>query len=156
MALRYRLLLPLFGALVACASPVLYHRPGADPVQVEAERTRCEVAALREVPRDIRTRYHPPQYAPSVRCSPRGYCLQHYGLIAPGRAESYDANAGLRAGVVDQCMMQAGFRPVTLPRCAPGTEAADAADGAAAQSDLAPDSCALRLPSGQWRIATPG
>lgn len=140
-------------ALTACAPPPLYHKPGAGPAQVEALRTHCEVAALRDVPRDIRTNYVPPRYIPRFYYGPHGHFHSGFVLTSPGRVESYDANADLRARVVDQCMAEAGFRPVRLPACAsdlpappPGT----------ALPPLGPTSCARRLPGGGWQVVTPG
>ena len=145
---------PVVALLGACAPPTIYHKTGAAPAQVEAARTRCEVAALRAVPRDIRTHYVPASYLPSRRCTAHGPCFTHYMLVSPARYESYDANAALRARAADQCMVEAGFAPVRLPACDPDTVAAPPAD--AAQPPLAETSCALRTGAGGWRIVTPG
>ena len=139
-------------ALAACAPPPLYYKAGAAPGQVTALRTSCEVAALREVPRDIRTTYIPPRYMPHYYLGPYGHYHRGFVLIEPGRTESYDANAELRARVVDQCMAEAGFRPVRLPACAPDTPAPDPDS---AQPPLGPTSCARRLPGGGWQVVTP-
>jgi len=148
--------LALFLALLACAPPALYHKPGAAPDQIEANLTGCQVDALERVPRDIRTRYIPPQYAPYTYCHHQGHCYTRSRLLHPGYTESYDANAGLRARVVEQCMAQAGYRPVALPQCDPDrVRAADIA-AEAPQPRLDGTSCAVRLPSGEWRIVTPG
>ncbi|MBC7165015.1 MAG: hypothetical protein H5U15_08475 [Roseovarius sp.] len=145
--------LPLacLAALAACAPPPLYHKAGAEPAQVEALRTRCEVDALREVPPDIRTIHVPPRYAPHFY---GGYGHFHRGfiMIEPGRTESYDANADLRARVVDLCMAEAGFRPVRLPACAPDVPTPEPGS---AQPPLGPTSCARRLPGGGWQVVTP-
>ncbi|MBE0454229.1 hypothetical protein [Roseovarius autotrophicus] len=143
----------LLAGLVACAPPPLYHKAGADPAQLEALRTRCEVAALRDVPRDIRTTYVPPRYVPRAYYGLHG---RHHGgvvLIEPGRTESYDANADLRARVVDQCVAEAGFRPVRLPACADGTPAPEVGSPI---PPLERTSCARRMPGGGWQIVTPG
>ena len=139
--------------MAACAPPPLYHKAGADPALAEARRTQCEVAALREVPRDIRTTYVPPRYMPAPFFDAHGHRWHGFVLLEPGRTESYDANAALRARVVDQCMAEAGFRPVRLPACPPDIPAP--APGAA-QPPLGPASCARRMPEGGWQIVTPG
>lgn len=141
--------------LVACAPPALYHKPGASPALVERTRTNCEVAALRAVPRDIRTRFIPAQYSYMPFCNHFGTCFHRTHMIQPPRTESYDANDGLRARVVDQCMAEAGFRPVSLPQCDPDRVRSANLPPDTAQPPLGANSCALRLPSGQWRIVTP-
>jgi hypothetical protein len=142
-------------ALVACAPPALYHKPGASPALVESTRTNCEVAALRSVPRDIRTRFIPAQYSYMPFCNHFGNCFHRTTMIQPPRTESFDANAALRARVVDQCMAEAGFRPVSLPQCDPDRVRSANLPPDTAQPALGANSCALRLPSGQWRIVTP-
>ena len=82
--------------MAACAPPPLYHKAGADPALAEARRTQCEVAALREVPRDIRTTYVPPRYMPAPFFDAHGHRWHGFVLLEPGRTESYDANAALR------------------------------------------------------------
>lgn len=145
----------VLAALVACAPPALYHKPGASPALVESTRTDCEVAALRAVPRDIRTRFIPAQYSYMPFCNHFGNCFHRTTMIQPPRTESFDANAALRARVVDQCMAEAGFRPVSLPHCDPDRVRSATLPPDTAQPPLGPNSCALRLPSGQWRIVTP-
>ncbi len=149
---RLMLLLCLV-ALAACAPPPLFHKAGAGPDQVAALRTQCEVAALRDVPRDIRTTYVPPRYIPHFYHGPHGRFHRGFVRVEPGRTESYDANADLRARVVDQCMAEAGFRPVRLPACTRDTPAPTAGS---AQPPLGPTSCARRLPDGGWQVVTPG
>lgn len=148
------LALPL--ALIACAPPALYHKPGAVPAQIESNLTDCQVAALERVPRDIRTRYIPPQYAPYTYCDGHGYCYTRTRLVRAGYTESYDANEGLRARVIEQCMAQAGYRPVALPQCDPDRVRAAEVAAEAPQPRLDGTSCTVRLPSGAWRIVTPG
>jgi len=72
------------------------------------------------------------------------------------RTESYDANEGLRARVTEQCMAQAGYRPVSLPQCDPDRVRAAQIAADAPQPRLDATSCTLRLPTGEWRIVTPG
>lgn len=142
-------------ALVACAPPPLYHKPGASPALVESTRTNCEIAALRSVPRDIRTRFIPAQYSSIPFCNHFGTCFHRTTMIQPPRTESFDANESLRARVVDQCMAEAGFRPVSLRQCDPAQVRLAELPPDTAQPALGANSCALRLPSGQWRIVTP-
>lgn len=142
-------------ALAACAPPALYHRLGASPERVQGTLTYCEVAALRTVPRDLRTRFIPAQYSSFPFCNHFGNCFHRTTMIQPPRTETFDANDALRARVVDQCMAEAGFRPVALPQCDPTQVRRADLPPDGTQPALGPDSCALRLPSGQWRIVTP-
>ncbi len=145
----------VLAALAACAPPALYHKPGADPAQIESNLTTCEVAALGKVPRDIRTRFIPAQYSTRTYCNSYGRCFPRTYLVQPARTESYDANAALRSRVTQQCMAEAGYRPVSLPQCDPARVRLADLPAATRQPPLGPDSCALRLPSGKWRIVTP-
>lgn len=142
-------------AFTACAPPPLFHKPGASPAELQRNLTACEVSALREVPRDLRTRFIPAQYSSFPQCNAFGHCFPRTRLIQPARTESYDANAPLRARVTEQCMAQAGYRPVSLPACDPERVRAASLPAGAAQPSLGPGSCALRLASGEWRIVTP-
>lgn len=151
-----RLCLVCLVMLGACAPPALYHKPGAAPAQIEANLTTCLVSALNQVPRDIRTRYIPAQYAPYRYCNSRGRCYTRHRLISPARTESYDANEALRARVTEQCMAQAGYRPVSLPQCDPDRVRAAQIAADTPQPRLEATSCTLRLPTGEWRIVTPG
>lgn len=150
-----RLSLLCLVALAACAPPALYYKPGAAPAQIETNLTSCQVSALNQVPRDIRTRYIPAQYAPYRYCNSHGRCYTRHRLISPARTESYDANEGLRARVTEQCMAQAGYRPVSLPKCDPDKVRASQVAADAPQPRLEGTSCTFRLPTGEWRIVTP-
>ncbi|SEM15966.1 hypothetical protein SAMN05443999_11438 [Roseovarius azorensis] len=145
----------LLAALTACAPPALYYKPGASPAQVESNLTNCAVAALDRVPRDIRTRFIPAQYSTRTYCNSYGRCYPRTYLVQPARTESYDANAALRGRVTEQCMAEAGYRPVSLPQCDPAEVRLSALPADPAQPPLGPGSCALRLASGKWRIVTP-
>ena len=141
-------------ALIACAPPALYYKPGASPVQIESNLTNGEVAALGKVPRDIRTRFIPAQYSTRTYCNSYGRCYPRTYLVQPARTESYDANAALRGRVTEQCIAEAGYRPVSLPQCDPAEVRLATLPADPAQPPLGPGSCALRLPSGKWRIVT--
>ncbi len=141
--------------LGACAPLSIYYKEGADVVQSEINLTQCQVSALKEVPRDIRTRYVPARYAPYTHCNAAGYCSTHYRMISPARTETYDANARLRVKVVDQCMAMVGYRPVALPQCNAETTRKTALTATKTLPPLTPKSCAIRLKSGNWQIVTP-
>ena len=151
----HNLTLPALVLLAACAPLNIYYKEGADVAQSEANLTQCQVSALAEVPRDIRTRYIPAQYMPYSTCTAGGYCYRRYRMISPPRSESYDANANLRDKLVRQCMAMAGYRPVSLPRCDAETVRTTVLAATKTLPALTPESCAIRLESGNWQIVTP-
>ncbi|WP_300547094.1 hypothetical protein [Roseovarius sp.] len=151
------LCLPLLTALLlgACAPLDIYYKEGADVARSEANLTECQVSALARVPRDMRTRFIPTRYAPYTACNAGGRCYTRYRLISPPRTETHDLNARLRHKVVDQCMAEAGYRPVSLPQCDSATTRATALHATQTLPPLTPQSCVIRLKSGNWQIVTP-
>ncbi|MDT8326889.1 MAG: hypothetical protein RQ750_05800 [Roseovarius sp.] len=141
--------------LAACAPLDIYYKEGADVAQSEINLTQCQVSALKEVPRDIRTRYIPARYAPYTHCNAGGYCRTHYRMISPPRSETYDANASLRDKRVGQCMAMAGYRPVSLPQCDPETTQQTTLRATKTLPPLSQKTCVIRLKSGNWQIVTP-
>ncbi|MCZ0810944.1 MAG: hypothetical protein ACQEVT_11940 [Pseudomonadota bacterium] len=142
-------------ALAACSPPALYHKPGATVAQLDRDETACQVAALRQVPEQIRTRYTPPEYRMEPICFANGACTWRRVQIRAAQYERYDANQGLRARVARQCMADRGYARIELPAC----------DGAVAgnvtiHSDdplpvLDETSCAVRTKAGNWRVHNP-
>lgn len=141
--------------LGACTPLDIYYKEGADVAQSEANLTQCQVSALAEVPRDIRTRYIPAQYAPYSACTAGGHCYRRYRMIRPPRTTSYDANADLRDNLVRQCMAMAGYRPISLPQCDAVTARKTPLAATRTLPALTSKSCAIRLKSGNWQIVTP-
>lgn len=141
--------------LGACAPLNIYYKDGADVAQSEANLTRCQVSALAQVPRDMRTRYIPARYAPYSTCNAGGYCYRRHRMISPPRTETYDANVNLRDKVVGQCMAMAGYRPVSVPQCDAETTRTTPLAATQTLPTLTPKSCAIRLKSGNWQIITP-
>lgn len=149
------LTLSAFVLLGACAPLSIYYKEGADVAQSEINLTQCQVSALKEVPRDLRSRYIPARYAPYTHCNAAGYCSTHYRMISPPRTETYDASAKLRDKVVGQCMAMVGYRPVSLSACDAETTRKTALAATKTLPPLTPKSCAIRLKSGNWQIVTP-
>lgn len=122
-------------ALIGCAPLQTNYKEGVSVATLNRDQTTCDVAALRDVPVSIQINRYPPEYIPARRrCNKRGECVVIPGYWLPGKVESYDANARLRARVAQQCMSDKGYTLVSIPLCS------------AAVSEAAPDAATTRLP----------
>lgn len=142
-------------ALAACTPPPLWHKPGIAPAQVHADLTACRVAALSQVPQRIRSYYKPADYIIRPVCTATGHCYMQRILLRPAQYERYDANAGLRDDLAQACMADKGYAQLRLPACQSPQEQKITVNTAAPMPPLSDQSCAVRLPSGDWRIVTP-
>ena len=130
-------------ALAGCAPTTarVYVQEGSTGPAREAQLTRCQVDALRQVPRALGMRRSPLGVTPGAvgplytQCIPRRdrrdrlRCVSRPGpVFGPyaygGRVETYDLNAPLRGRVTEQCMADRGYRRGTLPVCSPAEAAA--------------------------------
>ena len=151
-----RLLLVASLVLTGCAPLDLYYRAGAPLAEQQADLTACRIQALRDVPKDIRRRYIPPVYDLRPICDGAGNCWTRRVLISPGSFEQYDANEDLRDAATAQCMAREGYEKRRIPRCDAATTDATPPAPTRVLPPLTSESCAIRLPSGQWQIVTPG
>ena len=150
------LLVPLVPLLLSgCAPLSLYYKEGESVARMEQTQTACAVAARKDVPPDIRTRYIPPTYMPYQSCTANGQCHTHYRILTPGRVEQYDAAEALRGKVEGQCMAARGYARVSVPQCDAETTRATVLRATQTLPPLTRDSCAIRLKSGRWQIVTP-
>lgn len=154
MILRRPLLLSIL-VLAGCAPLDIYYRAGAPVATQEADLTTCRIAALRDVPPDIRRRYIPPDYVLRSYCDADNTCHTRRILISPGRYEEYDANEDLRDSAVRLCMARRGYEKRRIPRCDAATTEAVPPAPTRILPPLGPDSCAIRLRSGEWQIVKP-
>lgn len=155
--MRHGLPLPLLvalAALAACAPPPLWHKAGVAPTRLHADLTACRVDALNQVPERIRRYYKPAEYITRPVCNATGHCYVQRILLRPAEYERYDANAGLREDVTLACMANKGYVQVRLPACQSPQGQRITVNTAAPLPPLSDQSCAVRLPSGDWRIVT--
>lgn len=139
--------------LASCAPLDLYYKPGVPVARLEADRTQCEVRALRDAPVANQIRQTPPRWVPPQQvCNAAGNCATRPGYWLDGSIYTVDVNAPLRARVLDQCMIARGYAPVTLPNCpADVARATPARPTTVLPGRLGPDACAIRR-GDRWQI----
>lgn len=139
--------------LAACAPMTLYYRPGVSVAKMQDDTTRCEVRALREAPVATQIRQHPPTYVPGARyCNKHGECWTRPGYWVEGPIYTVDANARLRARVMELCMAEKGYNEVTLPNCPPEVRNATPPAVTTVLPRLTQEACVIRNDDGTWQI----
>ncbi|SLN36997.1 hypothetical protein ROA7450_01765 [Roseovarius albus] len=140
--------------LSSCSPPDIFYKQGVTNAQVDTDQNACQVQATNEVPPNIQTRYIPPVYSYQPVCN-GDYCYNRQILVQPGRWEQYDANAGLRASVADQCMLSKGYGQVSLPRCDETVLSNTQVASNLPAPPISKQSCAVKTTNGDWRVVTP-
>ena len=144
-------------ALSACVPLSTYYREGVTLSALERDRTACEVAALRDAPVATVVREGPPRYIPGVRrCDAAGKCITRPGRYVPGPIYSVDVNADLRGRVLQQCMADRGYVPVTIPACSAAIARAAPPVATNRLPKLRPETCAIRNSDGSFRLVNRG
>lgn len=142
-------------ALGACGPLTLYYRPGVSVSRMQTDTTRCEVAALKDAPVANQIRQRPPIYFPGQQyCGPKG-CVYRPGYWVDGGYYTVDVNRDLRSRVLDLCMAEKGYQPVSVPRCSPAVTAAAPQIPTRTLPALAENSCSIQYDDGTWQIVTP-
>lgn len=141
--------------MVGCGPLGIYHKAGVPVAAMTNTLTDCEVEALGKVPVDRRIERDPVRIVPRRICDSAGNCTVVYDRVG-GEVRTYDANAGLRARVLNQCMSNKGFTYVNLPACSQGVKNAAPAGATTVLPRLAANSCAIKNGDGTFRIVTPG
>ncbi|SFP60293.1 hypothetical protein [Tranquillimonas alkanivorans] len=143
--MRIGIVLTACTLLGGCAAYDGYYREGAPVAQLDADLLECRVSAVQRVPPNTQIRTTPISRTPVVtRCNDDGTCVTTGGEVTGGNTYSYDANAGLRTRVLNQCMAARGYRRVELPYCA-----GDAPPLVPARLPaLTPATCAVRTAGG--------
>ncbi|GGH25351.1 hypothetical protein [Cribrihabitans marinus] len=141
--------------LTGCAPLSIYHKPGVQVSRLEADTTRCEVAALKDVPVNTQIRQGAPIYRPGGRYCRDGRCWTGPGYWDSGPVYTVDANRGLRDRATELCMAEKGYRPVSLPPCSQGIRSQVPLGRMTTLPRLTPASCFLRNEDGSYRIISP-
>ncbi|SDN32817.1 hypothetical protein SAMN05216196_101160 [Lutimaribacter pacificus] len=156
MPARYARLLPLATAalLSACAPLNIWYKPGVPVATAEDRLLSCRVDAAQSVPVNRQVRRTPSSLVPRRFCDKNGNCTVFYERIG-GEVVVFDANERLRRQVVDRCMRNEGYTPVSLPNCPEGIRQAAPAGRTTVLPRLAENSCVIRNRDGSWQIVTP-
>lgn len=155
--MRLSLTLPLvLVTLTACDTGLsTYYRSGVSVSRMQTETTRCEVAALKDAPVANQIRQRAPIYFPgSQYCGANG-CYYRPGYWVDGGIYTVDVNSNLRARVLDMCMAQKGYQPVSLPACSAAVAKAAPPRATTTLPTLSETSCVIRYEGDAWQIVTP-
>ena len=99
----------------------VFWRENASPNRRQNDYTDCQVEAVNRVPASTQIGVTPTYVTPvSTTCYGSGYstyCSSTGGQIYGGNVYSYDANAGVRANVMQQCMARRGYQLISFPSC---------------------------------------
>ncbi|MBJ6371563.1 hypothetical protein [Sedimentitalea arenosa] len=143
-------------ALTACDTGLsTYYRPGVSVSRMQTETTRCEVAALKDAPVANQVRQRPPIFYPGTQYCNSAGCYYRPGYWVDGGFYTEDVNRGLRARVLDLCMAEKGFQPVSLPACSAAVTAAAPMQATRTLPQLTSASCVIRYDDGSWQVVNP-
>ncbi|WP_240453906.1 hypothetical protein [Chachezhania antarctica] len=143
--------------LAGCAPVSVFYRPGADGARTQFQTDQCRVTALRDAPVANQIRQYPPIFYPGTRfCDAAGNCAYSPGYWVDGGFETVDVNAPLRARLTTDCMARQGYQLISLKRCDRSVAASQPPIPNAKLPPVTQASCVVVLPSGRWRIVTPG
>lgn len=143
--------------LTACQPLSIYYREGASVAKAEDDRLNCQVSALKDAPVATQIRREPGVYVPGRRiCNAAGACTVTPGYWTPGRTYTVDANAPLRSQLMNRCMAQKGYEPVSIPACPQSVADAAPNTKTTRMPALTGSSCAIRNPDGSYLIVNRG
>ncbi|MCM2561099.1 hypothetical protein M8756_01425 [Lutimaribacter sp. EGI FJ00015] len=148
-----RIVAPFFALalLAACAPLNIWYKPGATVAASEEQLLNCRAQAARDIPVNTRTRITPVTIIPRQICDGDGNCQIYHERIG-GEVIVYDANAGLRDEVVQQCMRKRGFSPATIPPCPDSLRQSAPAGRTTVMPRLTENACVIRNRDGTWQI----
>ncbi len=131
----------------ACAPYSGYYRDGQSVARLNADQTGCEVLAVNSVPPDKRVRTTPLRVVPGETvCNSEQVCVTSAPQVFGGEIYTVDANAGLRNRVAAQCMIDKGYRKVSVPACTPAVAKEAVARAPQVLPPLTGNVCAARSP----------
>lgn len=137
--------------LASCGNVGMFYREGADQSAVTRKQISCETAALKQAPIAQELRQRAPTYIPGDRYCRAGGCYGRPGYWVDGGFYTVDANQSLRNSIITQCMADAGYGLIELPKCQ-GDKGASITRRQPALSD---NSCAVQTADGQYHIVNP-
>lgn len=142
--------------LAACDTSLsIFYKQGASVARMQTDQTRCEVSALRDAPVATQVRQSPPTYVPGRRvCNSQGQCRVTNGYYIPGNTYTVDVNAGLRERVLNQCMADIGYTPVSIPACPQNVRSAVSPRQTQTLPPVNEASCAVKYDDGSWQIVS--
>jgi hypothetical protein len=156
LSLRSAVACLALAALAACAPLSVYYKPGVAVATSQDDLTDCRVMAVNKVPARTVVRVIPGWPLPPRKvCDDKGNCYMVPGHRTPPEFVTEDANAGLRADVVAQCMSRQGYVHVTLPACPDGISRAVTPQQTRVFPRLSKNACVVRKGK-VWQIVTPG
>lgn len=149
--------LPALLLLAACGPMSIYYRPGVSVTRMQNDTTKCEVAALKDAPVATQVRQRPPIFFPGRRiCNGSGNCYMSPGYWADGGIYTIDTNQDLRNRVLDMCMTNKGYQPVSIPACPDSFRNKVLPTATTQLPTLTSNSCVIRYNDGQWQIVNRG
>jgi hypothetical protein len=153
----YLKIIPALLVLAACGPLSIYYRPGVSVSRMQNDTTNCQVAALKDAPVANQIRQSPPIFYPGrTVCGAAGSCYRTPGFWADGGFYTVDANKELRGRVLDMCMAQKGYQPVTIPTCPASVKNAVPATATTKLPTLSENSCVIQYNDDQWQIVNRG
>jgi len=156
-AMRFVFYMLGFVLLVAGCDTSLsyYHRAGVSVTRMQTDTTRCEVRALQDAPVANEIRQRPPIFVPGRQiCDAAGNCWSRPGYWVSGGFYTVDANLGLRDRVMDLCMSQKGYTPVSVPACSASVKKLAPPRRTTILPTITDQSCSIQYEDDSWQIVS--
>ncbi len=114
-------------SLTGCAdTTAFYYKKGMVLASKQKDYDACKIKSFKEIPQNIVTTYNPGVHNPgTLSCNTIGTytsCNRVGALNIPASSSSQDANEGVRARFIAECMNNKGYILVDMPTCGLGDE----------------------------------
>jgi hypothetical protein len=153
----YLKIIPAMLVLASCGPMSIFYRPGVSVSRMQNDTTNCQVAALKDAPVANQIRQNPPIFYPGrTVCGAAGSCYRTPGFWVDGGLYTVDVNRDLRGRVLDMCMAEKGYHPVTIPNCPDSMRKSVPATATTKLPTLTANSCVIRYNDDQWQIVNRG
>jgi hypothetical protein len=118
---KWLVILMIF-SLTACAEPTaFYYKKSMVLATKQKDYDACKIKSFKQIPQNIITTYHPGVHNPgTLSCNTIGTytsCNRVGALDIPASSSSRDANEGMRARFIEECMTGKGYSLVEVPMC---------------------------------------